>query len=158
MISIKALIDELEEAPLGDVDVAEVAAWIHARITHEVAAAYGPLKIEVTDLIIDVIDAWNEARAEVVDLQAKLAQHKDEGDQLRAFVTVLYECWPDSNEYEGLQELGEKHGILTKEIRYAPCEGDCSCSDAHGSDPNDWDFGFPCWRKPEWMLGGATKP
>jgi hypothetical protein len=70
---------------------------------------------------------------------------------LRAFAQAVMAEWPDSNEYEGIQELAAKHGLLVPVMMAAPCGPDCACEEYHG------EFPVECYRKTDRLLGTKSE-
>jgi hypothetical protein len=87
----------------------------------------------------EFLDAVAEHNA-LVDAYEEL---KARNTKLVAIVDEIFQEWPENNGYDGLQELGEKHGILVPEQRTEYCGEHCFCAlyDAkEGTEP------FTCYR------------
>jgi hypothetical protein len=74
-------------------------------------------------------------------------------DALRAFAQAVMADWPDCMMLDGgdLQELAERHGLLTPETRHEPCGEGCSCNEYAG--PDEWADGVVCYRKTPLLTG-----
>jgi predicted small lipoprotein YifL len=84
---------------------------------------------------------------------AEVAQKlEQENIKLRAFAQGIMEAWP-SGELNGgdLQDLAEKNGLLSHEIRYDACGEVCLCDKYFA--PNEWSRGAVCYRKTPLLLG-----
>jgi hypothetical protein len=68
--------------------------------------------------------------------------------KLRAFAQEILEDWPETNEFEGLQECAAKHGLLAAVSAEGPCGAGCSCEEYEARFP------VKCWRKTKLLLGG----
>lgn len=94
------------------------------------------------------------ARTDLVTrLRVALAEAVAERDQLRAFVTAIFDAsdWPRGGELDALtmQELATKHGILTPQTRTEPCGEVCQC--AEYTSHEEMAGGVECFRKAPWL-------
>ena len=92
-------------------------------------------------------------------LEERIAMALDQAgmEQLRAFAHAVMGGWPDVGGLDGfdLQMLGEKHGLLKKEVRTEPCGENCNCAD--GAIPSDWASGMECFRLTALVKGDASR-
>ena len=65
--------------------------------------------------------------------------------RLEDFSREVMQAWPESGVEGGdLQDIAERHGLLVREERSAPCGEDCVCV-GYG------DFPMVCYRKAAWL-------
>jgi hypothetical protein len=69
-----------------------------------------------------------------------------------AFAQEIMSIWPHGDVDGGdLQNIAEKHGLLTPETFYEPCqESGCNCSGMWSSD--EWNAGVTCYRKAQILV------
>ena len=77
-----------------------------------------------------------------------------ERDNLRNFAREIMDCWPHGDVDGGhLQDLANKHGLLTQEVRHRPCGKNsdvCPCMDLISEA--EFEDGASCFRKVDWLL------
>ena len=75
--------------------------------------------------------------------------------KLRAFANEVMRPWPEYDMDIGeLEEIAEKHGLLSKTIVDKPCGEICNCSDY--LDPIDFAIGIECLRKTPLLTGESN--
>lgn len=72
-------------------------------------------------------------------------------EKLRAFAQAILDDWPDIGGLDGfeVQELAEKHGLLTPTIATGPCGETCLCAEYD-------DFPMTCYHKTATLTGEQT--
>lgn len=101
---------------------------------------------------IEVVEA-----TEMTDNEAELVQALDDVKKLRAFAQEIYDEWPHVGMLDGfdLQELAQKHGLLSPTKRFKPC-ADEGCNCAEMCSDVDWREGVECFTKTP-LLKGHSK-
>jgi hypothetical protein len=147
--------------------IAEQAAQIEQlQEQHDVAAAEverlmalaGPAGKSLGDLEKlndDLIAAWNK-RNEQQASGSCCAEQAAQIEALRAFATDIMEAWPMGGiDGADLQDIAEKHGLLSPVTMTAPCHEECNCTD-YGLTPAEWASGHICYRKTALLRGAAA--
>jgi hypothetical protein len=121
-----------------------LAQQLRATVEHDMAHGFPP-----DHRVIEAAAALEAQAAQIAERDAQI-------EALLAFATDIMEAWPMGGiDGAELQDIAEKHGLLSPVTLTAPCHEECNCTD-YGLTPEEWASGHICYRKTALLRGDAA--